>query len=279
MLKRTHDISQSYWNPVMILLNFWRLRQLISQFTKRDIISRYRGSYLGVLWSFLTPLFMLIVYTFVFSVVFKARWGTDGGSKTEFALILFSGLITFNIFSEVVSRAPGLIINNVNYVKKVVFPLEILPIVTLVSALFNAAISLLILIIGLAVLMGVFNWTIIFLPLVLCPLLLLSLGLSWFLASLGVFLRDISQIIGVVIQILMFLTPIFYPATAIPTDFRTLLYLNPLSYVIEDMRRILVWGQFPEWGWLLWGTLLSAIVAILGYTWFQRTRGGFSDVL
>lgn len=270
---------QSIWNPVEITANLWRQRELIKQFVKREVTGRYRGSYLGIVWSFLNPLFMLVVYTFVFSVVFKARWSTESSSKTEFALILFCGITTFNLFAEIVTRAPGLIVNNVNYVKKVVFPLEILPVVVLGSAFVHGCISLSILTISLAVLLGVFHWTIIFLPLVLLPLVLLSTGLGWFLASLGVFLRDIGHIIGVVVQVLMFLSPIFYPVSAIPIELQPIYYINPLSYVVEDMRRIMVWGQLPNWEWLILGNIIGGSVALLGHAWFQKTRGGFADVL
>lgn len=274
-LGRTYSI----WNPVKIAVNLWQHRELIKQFVKRDVIGRYRGSYLGIMWSFLNPLLMLTVYTFVFSVVFKARWGVESNSKTEFALILFCGITTFNLFAEIVNRAPGLIISNVNYVKKVVFPLEILPVVVLGSAFVHASISLFILIIGLAVLLGVLHWTIVFIPLVLLPLVLLSIGLGWLFASLGVFLRDIGHILGVAVQVLMFLSPIFYPVSAIPKELQHLYYINPLSYVVEDMRRIMVWGQLPNWGWLTFGTILGVLVALFGHAWFQKTRGGFADVL
>lgn len=266
-------------NPFVITCNLWRYRELIKQFTKREVIGRYRGSYLGIMWSFITPLFMLLVYTFVFSIVFQARWGVENGSKIEFALILFCGLTTFNLFAECINRAPGLILSNINFVKKVVFPLEILPVVAVGSALVHAMISFLILIIGLIILLGVVNWTLIFLPLVLLPLLLFTLGLGWFLASLGVYLRDIGQVVGVVTQALMFLSPIFYPISVIPEEFRPIYYLNPISYVVEDMRRITIWGQMPDWNWLITGILLSSLVAILGHAWFQKTRKGFADVL
>lgn len=267
------------WNPIGIIINLWVYHDLIKQFTKRDLLARYKGSYLGILWSFLTPLLMLTVYTFVFSEVFKAKWGVGSDSKVEFAMVIFCGLTAFNLFAECINRAPGLVLSNANYVKKVVFPLEILPVAVLLSALVQAAISLFILLIGLVVLMGVFNWTLVFLPLVLIPLLLFTLGLSWFLASLGVYLRDIGQIVSVFTQALMFLSPIFYPASAIPEKFRLILYLNPINYVVEDMRRIIIWGQMPEWNWLINGTLVGLLVSVLGYIWFQRTRKGFADVL
>jgi len=266
-------------NPFIITCNLWKYRDLISQFTKREVVGRYRGSYLGLMWSFITPLFMLLIFTFIFSIVFQARWGVENDNKIEFALILFCGLITFNLFAECINRAPVIILTNINFVKKVVFPLEILPVVAVGSALVHAVISLLILIAGLIILLGVVNWTLIFLPLVLLPLLLFTLGLSWFLASLGVYLRDIGQVVGVVTQALMFLSPIFYPISAIPEKFRPIYYLNPISYVVEDMRRITIWGQMPDWNWLITGIILGSLVAILGHAWFQKTRKGFADVL
>lgn len=266
------------WNPILIILDLWKYRDIMVQFIQREVSSRYRGSHLGFIWSFLNPLLMLIVYTFVFSMVFNARWGTSN-SKVEFALILFAGITTFNLFAEVVMRAPTLIISNVNYVKKVIFPLHILPVVALGASLVHFAISLLILVIGMVVIMGVLHWTIIFLPIVLLPIILLALGLSWFLASLGVYLRDISHIVGVSVQALMFMSPIFYPVSSIPASMQLVFWINPISYVVEDMRNIMIWGKVPNFEWLLIGTAIGGIAAIMGYAWFQKTRGGFADVL
>jgi lipopolysaccharide transport system permease protein len=255
-------------------------KSLIIQLTKREILGRYKGSYLGILWSFVTPMLMLIVYTFVFSVVFKARWGTDvETNRAEFALLLFAGLIIFNIFSEVVSKAPSIITSNGNFVKKVVFPLEVLPIVTLGASLFHAGISLIILIIFVLIFMGKFYITFLLLPLVLLPICLVSLGLGWFLSSLGVYLRDIHQIISVIIPALMFMSPIFYPISAIPEKLRILYYINPISYSVEDIRKIIIWGQLPNWGVLGMGLLFGIFISIFGYLWFKKTRGGFADVL
>jgi lipopolysaccharide transport system permease protein len=269
----------SIFNPLVIASGLWKNSELIKQFVKREVIGRYRGSYLGIFWSFLTPLFMLAVYTFVLSVVFESRWGTGSGSKLEFALVLFCGLTTFNIFAETVNRAPGLIVGNVNYVKKVIFPLEILPVVALGSAMVQALISLSLLLVALVFFMGVINWTIILIPLVLLPLILLSLGLGWFFASLGAYLRDVGHLIGIAVQVLMFMTPIFYSITSIPENLRWVFYLNPINNVVEDMRRVVIWGQLPNCQWLVLGTVIGGIVAVLGYAWFEKTRGGFADVL
>ncbi|KOS66603.1 sugar ABC transporter permease [Lysinibacillus contaminans] len=255
-------------------------RSLINQFTRREISNRYKGSYLGILWSLITPLMMLVIYTFVFSVVFQAKWGTgEETSKVEFALLLLAGLLVFNIFSEVISKSPFLITSNPNYVKKVVFPLEIMPIVAVGSALFQAFISYLVLIVALFVLMGTFNFTALLFPIVILPLILFTLGLSWFLSSLGVYIKDVGQLIALVLPALMFMSPIFYPISVIPKEFHFVYLLNPITYVVEDARRTIIWGQFPHWDWVIIGTILGILFALSGYIWFKKTRKGFADVL
>ncbi|TDF96203.1 ABC transporter permease [Paenibacillus piri] len=267
------------YSPISIVVKLWENRNIIKHFTKREIVGRYRGSYLGLLWSFLNPVIMLFIYTYFFSVVLNARWDTGSDNKVEFALILFCGITTFNLFSEVVTRSPGLIVNNVNYVKKVVFPLEVLPVIALCSSFVHMIISLTILLVGLIILLGIINWTIIFIPLILIPIVLLTIGLGWFFSSLGVYLRDTSQFIGLGVQALMFLCPIFYPISIIPSNLKFIYSINPISYVVEDMRRVIIWGQYPNWEWLIIGTIIGFIISFLGYAWFQKTRGGFADVL
>lgn len=259
--------------------SLWRHRSLAMALVKREVVGRYRGSFLGILWSFFNPLFMLAVYTFFFSVVFKSRWNAASDSKTEFALVLFAGLMFFNLFSECINRAPGLILANVNYVKKVVFPLEILPWVALGSALFHMLISLGVWLLAYLVFFGLPHPTVLLLPLVLLPFILFIMGLSWLLASLGVFLRDVSQFIGIVTMTLMFLSPIFYPATALPEQYRHLLFLNPMTPTIELARDVLYWGKLPDPTILAIYFLISAVIAWLGFAWFQKTRKGFADVL
>jgi lipopolysaccharide transport system permease protein len=266
-------------SPKEMVASVWRNRSLIKALAQREVVGRYRGSVMGILWSFFNPVFMLVVYTFVFSVVFKARWSGGSDSKTEFALILFAGLIVFNLFAECFNRAPGLILANVSYVKKVVFPLEILPWVTLGSALFHALISLGVWLIAYLILFGVPHITVLLLPLVILPLLLLIMGLTWGLASLGVYLRDVSQFIGIVTTALMFLSPIFYPASALPEKYRHLLLLNPLTPAIEQARDVLFWGKVPDMSMLSIYLLAATLIAWLGFAWFQKTRKGFADVL
>lgn len=263
-----------------LILSLWCHRQLVVQMTKREVVGRYRGSVLGLVWSFLTPVFMLMVYTFVFSVVFKARWGVgDDETRTQFAMVLFAGLIVHALFAEVLNRAPGLIIGNVNYVKKVIFPLEILPVISMGAALFHLFVSVGVLLIAFVLISGYLQWTVIFFPLVLLPLVVLTLGLAWLLASLGVFLRDVGQTIGVITTVMLFLAPVFYPISALPEVFRPWLMVNPLTFIIEQVRDVLIWGHMPNWIGLAAYSLGAFMVAWLGYFWFQKTRKGFADVL
>lgn len=265
--------------PIEMCTSLWRNRELIKASTKREVLGRYRGSFLGLLWSFFNPLFMLVVFTFFFSVIFQARWDGGTGSKTEFALVLFAGLIVFNLFAECINRAPSLILSNTNYVKKVVFPLEILPFVGLLAALFHALISLIVWLLAYVLFFGVPHITVLYVPLVLFPFCFFLMGLSWALASFGVFLRDVSQFMGALTLALMFLSPIFFPTTAFPEEYRHILYLNPLTTVVEQMRDVLFWGNKPDFFNLVVYWVVTLGVAWLGFAWFQKTRKGFADVI
>jgi lipopolysaccharide transport system permease protein len=258
----------------------WQHRELWWRLTEREVLGRYRGSLLGVAWSFLNPLAMLAVYTFIFSQVFKARWGSlDTTGPLGFAINLFAGLIVFNLFSECVNRAPGLILANPNYVKKVIFPLEILGCVTVGSACFHALTSLGVLtafeLIGLRRLPYTFLW----LPVVWLPLLLGCLALTWLLAALGVFIRDVGQLITLAVSMLMFLSPIFFPISALPTRWQPLLALNPLATVIEQTRRVLVEGQPPGLGYLVVAPLLTIVICELAFRSFEKAKRAFADVI
>ena len=249
---------------------------------KREVMSRYKGSFLGLLWSLVNPILMLAIYTFVFGVVFKARLDQNNSlydDKTAFALVLFSGLIVYNLFNECIGRAPRLILTHVNYVKKIIFPLEILPWVTLGAALFQACISYLVLLIFLLVLGHTLHWTLLYMPIVVLPLLLFIMGFSWLLASIGVFVRDIGQFIGLILTMMLFLSPIFYPASALPESVRDYLFLNPLTFIIEQTRGIILAGSQPNWSGLMIYYLIGVFVAWIGLIWFQKTRKGFADVL
>jgi len=266
--------------PFQMASNLYNHRNLIRQFAWRDVVTRYKGSYFGMIWSFVTPLMLLAVFSFVFSVIFKSKWGVspDEG-KFQFAMTMFCGMTVFNIFGECISRAPTLILQYPNYVKKVVFPLEILPVAALGSSLINAALSLAILIPAVLLFSHAWPSTIYLLPLVLIPICALALGFGWFLASMGVFIRDIAQPVSVIVQMLFFISGIFFPPSAIPEEIRSFVQLNPLVGILEDARRTLMWGQYPDWSSLALVTLFSLIVMQLGYLWFMRTKRAFADVI
>lgn len=269
-------------NPAALIRGLLNHRQIIVQITWREVLGRYRGSAIGLAWSFFQPLFMLTVYTFVFSEVFKARWGGAGAvqqSKTQFAVLLFAGLIVLNLFSEVINRAPTLVIANVNFVKKVVFPIEVLPVTALGSALFHSCVSVAVLLCALLAFNGSLMWTVVFIPLVLLPLIVVTLGIAWILASLGVFLRDVGQTVSLLTTVLMFLSPVFYPVSAVPSRFRPFIMANPLTFIIEQARDVLIWGHMPDWRGLSIYMVCACSVAWAGYAWFQKTRKGFADVL
>ncbi|MBD9443980.1 ABC transporter permease [Rhizobium sp. RHZ01] len=266
-------------SPIEMTASFWRNRGLIRTLVWREVVGRYRGSVLGILWSFFNPVFMLAVYTIVFSVIFKARWNVESDSKTEFALVLFAGLLMFNLFAECFNRAPGLVLANANYVKKVLFPLEILPWVAVLSAMFHWAISLFVWLLAYLLFFGFPHSSVVLIPLALLPLVLYVTGLSWFLSSLGVYLRDVSQIIGLLTTVTMFLSPIFYPITAIPEKYRPFLYLNPITPAVEQARDVLYWGRGLDINLVVPNLLISIVVAWLGFAWFQKTRKGFADVI
>lgn len=265
-----------------LIASFWQHRNLIVQMTKREILGRYKGSIMGLTWSFFNPVLMLTVYTFFFSVVFKSRWTAIPGSaesKASFAVILFVGMIVHGFFAEVVNRGPNIILSNVNYVKKVVFPLEILPWVNVASALFHTLISLLVLLVVQLVVSQNFQWTTLFFPLILLPLILASLGFAWFLAAMGVYARDIGQVTGVFTSVLMFLSPVFYPVSTLQPKYQIFLRLNPLTFIIEEGRNALIYGIPPNFTSWCVAMLSGGLLAWAGFWWFQKTRKGFADVL
>jgi lipopolysaccharide transport system permease protein len=262
-----------------LFLSQWRNRWLIVQLTKREVVGRYRGSFLGLTWSFFNPLLMLTVYTFVFSVVFRARWKISEGDQVSFGILLFVGLIVHGLFSECINRAPGLILSNSNYVKKVVFPLEILPSVALGSALFHTAVSLTVLLSVQLINNHRLPSTAVVFPLILLPLLFTTMGFAWLLSALGVYVRDIGQATTIFTTVLMFLSPLFYPVSALPEHYQFWLHLNPLTFIIEESRNVLIFGRVPNWtGWVI-ALAVGIFFSMAGFWWFQKTRRGFADVL
>ncbi len=263
-------------NPLRVFSDIWQHRYLLSQLIKRDVLLRYRGAMFGVVWIFLSPLFMLAVFAFVFGQVFQARWPQQA-SGLPFWLLLYVGLIVFNVFAETVSRAPAAVRAYPSFVKKIIFPVEILPLVPLGAALVHGTFNLLILLLALAW-AGSLHLEIVLFPLLLLPVLLLALGLSWFAAAWGVFIKDLTQVVPMFLQIMMFLSPVFYPVSAVPVMLRPIFEYNPLAVVIEAARVIII-GQPVAWG--VWSLALGCClgVALLGYAFFQHSRDEFPDAL
>jgi lipopolysaccharide transport system permease protein len=266
-------------NPWYVIGSLWRYRGLVREMATREVVGRYRGSLMGLLWSFFNPVLMLAVYTFVFSVVFRMRWAGAPDSKTEFAITVFAGMIIHALFAECITRGPGLVLGNPNFVKKVVFPLEILPWVTMASALFHAVVSAGVLLIFYLAVHNDLPWTVVYFPLVLAPFVLFTMGITWGLASLGVYIRDVAQTTGIIATVLLFLSPVFFPVSALPEDYRALFHLNPLTFIIEQARAVLLWGNQPDWSGLALYALMGALAAWGGLFWFQKTRKGFADVV
>jgi lipopolysaccharide transport system permease protein len=262
-----------------MLTSLRRNAGLIVELTRRDVAVRYKGSALGLLWSFLNPLLMLAVYTLFFSTIFRARWPGTEDSRFQFAVVLFAGMIVFLFFSECLNRAPSLILGNVNYVKKISFPLEILPWVSLLGALFHLAVSLVVWLVFHLIIFGSLKWTTLLLPLTLIPLCLLTVGVLLFVSAAAVYLRDIGYTTNVITSILLFASPVFFPVESLPEAARPYLVLNPLTVPIEQTRGLLIWGRLPDWPALGIYTLVSIAVAAAGYLWFQKVRRGFADVL
>ena len=276
MLRKVLLLFDLLMIPRMVIRN----SSLLWQMTRRNVEVRYRGSALGLVWSFVQPMMMLTVYTFVFSVVFKARWGADTvGGKGAFAVIMFCGMAMYNLFSEAVSSSCGCIVGNPNFVKKVIFPLEILPLAQTLSTFVLGMAWFVLLFLGAVFILGKISLTMLLLPVVLVPLMLFTLGVAYFAAAFGVYVRDTQYVIGVVLQILFFMTPIFYPINAVPERFRIWLEMNPLTVMIEQGRNVFLYGRLPDWGYLGVAVLISLVVLQFGYFFFARTKRGFADVL
>jgi len=265
--------------PTAVVATLYKHWSLVYQLTRRNVVGRYRGSVLGLAWSLFYPVLMLSVYTFVFGVVFRSRWSSTEQSTWEFATVLFVGIIVHGFFAECIVRSSGLIVGNSQYVKKVVFPLEILPWVTVFSALFHASISILVLLVFYLLVSATLHWTVILVPAVLLPMVILAAGVSWCISSIAVYVRDVSHIVGVIATVLLFTSPIFYPIEALPEAIRPYVYLNPLSFIVEQMRNVVIWGRLPDWIGLLIYLLIGSAAAWLSVIWFRKLRPGFADVV
>lgn len=274
------NVTKYNVSPKALLASLKTNRDLILALTRREIEGRYRGSTFGLAWSFFNPLLMLAIYTFFFSFVLKAKWGgSEISSPANFAIILFAGLIVHGMFSECIMRAPTLISGNVNFVKKVVFPLDIFPWVALLSALFHMLVSLFVLLVMMIVFGETIHWKIILLPAVFVPFLLMTIGVTWFLAAIGVFVKDVGQMMSFASSILLFLSPIFYPLASLPESLQTVAFLNPLTLIVEQTRQVGLFGYWPDFSGLAVYTVISLLVAYTGFWFFQRLRKDFADVL
>ena len=262
------------------LLKIPAQRYLILQYLNRQIRQRYQGTAFGVFSSLFTPLIMLAVYTFVFGLVFRAHFGiSKNESPLDYGLALFCGLNLFNFCGEVISRSPTLILLNSNLVKRVVFPLEILPVVTTFNALFHCLVAFVPLLVGLAISRGAIPWSILFLPLFLLPLALFSAGCALFLSALGVFVRDIQTVIEPILSILMFGSALFYPLAAVPEPYRRFLGLNPLAVLFDSARKSVIFGIAPELGSLALLSLVAALFLLAGSYFFDKSKPAFADVM
>jgi len=255
-------------------------RYLFLQMLRRDLQQRYRGSQLGFIWAFIYPILMLLVYTFVFGMVMRVKWGVEGQDNIDFGLILFAGLLLHGFLAEVFIGAVGLITGNQQYVKKVVFPLEILSLVNVCNALLHMMLGLLILLVIFLLSGGTLHWTVVLAPIVIAPFVVFLLGMSWFISVLGVYVRDLSQFMGVLVTVLLFLGPIVYPLARVPEAIKDyVIWLNPLTIVVEQLRAVTLFGQLPDWGLLGWYSLGACLMLMLGVWFFYKTRDGFADVI
>lgn len=252
--------------------------ELLASMTRREVLGRYRGSFFGIFWSLLSPLILLVIFTFAFHELMGARWpGVEG--RRGFATMVFAGMVIHSLFSECLTRAPAAVTGHPNFVKKVVFPLTVLPLVPVTTSLFHAVLSLALLAAIVLIGGGTLHATALFLPLVLAPYVLLLCGIAWLLAAVGVFVRDIVQLGGMVSMALLFLSPVFYPASVIPTRYATLAALNPLTLIVEQSRAVLFFGRMPDWEALGLYSAIAMLVSLAGLGVFRKLRRGFADVL
>lgn len=259
--------------------HLWRYRELIGAMARREILGRYRGSWLGIFWSLLTPILLLGVYTFVFGIIFQARWPASQGVDQNFAALLFCGILIHGLFAEMLTRAPRLIVDNTNYVKRVVFPLDILAWIAAFTSVFHFFVAFLVLILFVLVFGDGLSWTLLAVPLLLSGLLLLIVGVAWLVSALGVYLRDLTYVANFLATALIFLSPVFYPSSSVPGGFAIAMNINPLTFYIEALRDLVVLGQLPSLSSTLIAVGVALTVFIAGFGFFQRVRSGFADVL
>jgi lipopolysaccharide transport system permease protein len=263
------------WRPL------WQLPRrfdLIISLSRRELAARYRGSALGLIWAILTPVVMIAIFTIIFAGIFKAKFGVNS-SQWDYALYLFCGLLPWNAFQETLQLSANTIVSHANLVKRVVFPLETLPVSLALAAIANQLFGTAALILAVLILRHETNPTILFLPVLLIPQLIATLGAAWLLASLGVFVRDIVQGVTLLLMAWMYLTPIIYPESLVPDRYRTVINLNPFTALVRNYRRIILEGSTPDWRGLAYFGIFASVVFVFGYWWFARTRKNFADVI
>jgi lipopolysaccharide transport system permease protein len=266
--------------PHRILRDLLRHRELIAAYTKREFQTAHRGTYLGLVWTVLSPLIMLALFTFVFGYIFNGKFNPKAHeTPAEFALALFVGLAFFNVFAQSMGSASGLVVGNAAYVKSLAFPLEILPLASVLNALLNLAIALAICFTAHLVMYGFLRWTVLWLPLHVACIALLGLGISWFLAALSVFIRDVPAIVAPISMVLMFVSGCFFPLSVMSPRVRWLAELNPLAVIIDQARGALMYDQSPGPLKLAYVFVFAVVFAVAGYAFFMKAKPAFADVV
>lgn len=262
-----------------LFFDLTRNRNLLYHLTRRDITGKFKGSYAGFVWSFINPLLLLVVYTFVFSVIMKAKWGLQNEGNLDFAIVLFAGLIVFNMYAEATNRAASIIYDNKNYVKKVVFPLNILPVIIVNSSFFNGLISYIILLVALLLFKESISYQCIIAIVLMIPLYLMTLGVTYFVSAVSVFVRDVGQVISIFNMAFMFLSPIFFPMERMPKNFQFIASFNPIAYIVTQVRDTLIFGRSFNWDGYFIATLSSLVIFIIGFWVFSSLKKDFADVI
>ena len=269
------DSRRLVWRPL------WELPgrfELIRALVRRELTARYRGSALGLVWAMLTPAVMISIYTFIFAEIFGARFGASG-TAWDYALYLFCALLPWTAFQDSLQASSGVIVAHANLVKRVVFPLEALPVAQVSAALITQMLGTIVLLAATLLIRRELHASLLWLPALVLPQLVLMLGASWLVASLGVFLRDTGQVVSLLLVAWMFLTPIIYPEGIVPARYRAFIDANPFTPLVRNYRRIIIEGAPPDWTGLAYFTLFALAVFVCGYWWFARTRKNFADVI
>jgi lipopolysaccharide transport system permease protein len=265
-LARPFDAFRAHWS-------------LVQELTRRDILGRYRGASFGLLWSLFGPLMMLAIYSVAFGQIFKSRWQQAQGEDAAFGIVLFLGIIVHGFFAECLSRAPRLMLDNANYVKRVIFPLHVLPWSVVLSALFHLSMNMLVFVVLSALVYDRASPMLFLVPVVLAPLVLLTVATTWIVASLGVYVRDINQATPVIVTALFFLSSAIVPVHTLSPRYQAIFHLNPLTFFIDQVRNVALWGRPPDWIGLAQYAVAALVAAYLAHAWFRTTSRGFADVL